>query len=107
MCDHSTHQIRNPILLFFALAFIGIGSVLLATSVGIGVSTDSIVYIDSARHLADGQGYFTKIYCGVKAPVIKWPPHFRHCFPHSTFSALIPYLGQDGLMLYYSELTFC
>jgi len=68
----------NPkiLLILFTLAFIGIVSMLFATSLGIGISTDSIVYIDSARLLASGHGYVTKVYCGIEQPVIKWPPLF-------------------------------
>jgi len=88
---------RKTILAIPVLAVIGMGSVLLATSVGMGVSSDSIVYVDSARHLADGEGYFTKADCGVKAPVIKWPPLFPMILSTFDILGIDPLLGARWL----------
>jgi hypothetical protein len=84
-------------VIFFVLALIGIASILVATSAAVGVSSDSIVYVDSARHLAYGQGYFTRVDCGVKAPVVKWPPLFPMIL--STFHILDidPLQGARGI----------
>ncbi|MGH7808617.1 MAG: hypothetical protein ACRENT_11050, partial [Thermodesulfobacteriota bacterium] len=76
MGNYIPHVSRKAMLAILVLAVIGMGSVLLATSVGIGVSPDSIVYVDSARHLAAGEGYVTRAICGIKTPVTKWPPLF-------------------------------
>ncbi len=55
------------------LSVVGIGLVLLSTSrYGVGISSDSVAYISTARSLLSGNGYF--LYDG--SPFIGWPPLF-------------------------------
>jgi 4-amino-4-deoxy-L-arabinose transferase-like glycosyltransferase len=49
--------------------------VLVATTLGIGVTSDATVYLDAARHLARGDGFVATESCtGGTAPITHWPP---------------------------------
>jgi len=46
-----------------------------ATRYGIGVTPDGMIYLDAARHLANGEGYVWTSFCtGQTAPLVHWPP---------------------------------
>jgi hypothetical protein len=67
-------QVGGPILLLLlGLAVLGALAVLFVTRNGIGLSTDSVVYIDGARSLARGDGFISG-FNGHVAPITHWPP---------------------------------
>ncbi len=64
----------SPIaLMLLGLTILGALAVLIVTRNGIGLSTDSVVYIDAARRLAQGDG-FTSGFNGHVGPITHWPP---------------------------------
>jgi hypothetical protein len=70
-------------------ALLGMASMLYATSRGIGISPDSVVYVDSARHLLNGRGFVATSFCGgSEAPVTVWPP---------LLPLLLSILGRSGI----------
>ena len=69
------------------LAVLGALVVLCATRAGIGLSTDSVAYIDGARRLARGDG-FTGSFTGQVGPITHWPP---------LYPALLAGLGLLGI----------
>lgn len=78
-------------LVLLVPAVLGALVVLLATRHGIGLSTDSVAYIDGARNLARGDG-FTGSYTGHVAPITHWPPLY------AALLAGIALLGIDPLV---------
>jgi hypothetical protein len=49
------------LIIIFLLGFLGILSLLYATKWGIGISPDSVTYLDAARNLLEGHGFSYKI----------------------------------------------
>jgi len=62
------------LLIFVALS--GIFSVLYATSLGIGLSEDSLIYLDSAESFLEGQGLSYELETGQRNPLIIFPPGY-------------------------------
>lgn len=60
-------------LVLLGLAILGALAVLLVTRHGIGLSTDSVAYVDGARSMARGDG-FTSGFSGRIGPITHWPP---------------------------------
>jgi len=74
--------------------------ILVATRLGVGVSPDSIYYLDGARHLLRGQGFSTGITCtGEPLPILHWPPFF------SFLRAVSGWFGAELLLGARSELN--
>ncbi len=46
------------------------------TQPGIGVSGDSVHYLEGARHIAAGEGYVREIKIGDPVPITGWPPTY-------------------------------
>ena len=57
-----------------ALALLGMVSSLYATRRGVGLTSDSVYYLGTARSLLDGRGFVTQ--SPVPRPVTDWPPLF-------------------------------
>jgi hypothetical protein len=55
------------------LAALGMLEILLATRTGVGISPDSVSYIDGARSLLRGAG-FSERFSGTPVPITHWPP---------------------------------
>jgi len=70
------------------LALAGCGTLLLATSKGIGISPDSTIYVDAARSLLDGRGLTMFSNTGERVPMTLYPP---------LFPALLAGLGVAGV----------
>ena len=79
----------------FILAFIGMGSLLLATRQGIGISPDSIVYIGAARNLADGAGLTVPFggEPGVVNPMVSRAPFYAILIAGSGLAGIDPLAG--------------
>lgn len=88
----TTRRRPDPTILpvLSGLAVLGVLAVLLATRSGIGLSPDSVAYIDGARRLARGDG-FTSGFTGHIDPITHWPPLYP------TVLAGIALLGIDPL----------
>lgn len=72
-----------------SLAILGCIILLLSTGQGIGLSPDSVVYIDASRGLLNGHGFRVPSDTGEWTPVVYYPPLF------STLLAGIGLLGTD------------
>ena len=59
-----------------ALGILGVGTLLWTTRGGIGISPDSVVYIDAAESLLSGQGYVEHKASGERLPLIHFPPGY-------------------------------
>src|SRR6266567_7464968 len=59
-----------------ALGILGVGTLLWTTRGGIGISPDSLVYIDAAESLLSGQGYVEHKASGERLPLIHFPPGY-------------------------------
>ncbi|MBX3460532.1 MAG: glycosyltransferase family 39 protein [Planctomycetes bacterium] len=71
---------KSPALPRFAIIAAGVFGALLVmlavTPFGPGGTPDSSVYVDAARHLAAGEGYYASGMHGESEPVTHWPPLF-------------------------------
>ncbi len=79
----------------FILAFIGMGSLLLATRQGIGISPDSLVYIGAARNLADGAGLTIPFggEPGMVNPMVSRAPFYAILIAGSSLAGVDPLAG--------------
>jgi len=59
-----------------ALGILGVAALLWITRGGIGISPDSVVYIDAAESLLSGQGYVEHKASGERLPLIHFPPGY-------------------------------
>lgn len=67
--------VRNkPAWAIVAMAALGIAAVVFATTWGIGLSPDSVVYISAARNLHEGYGLSVFTNSCARAPLIHFPP---------------------------------
>jgi len=80
-------QLSVSILSVISIA--GIAGILFATARGVGVSKDSVYYLDAARNIMNGQGY-TNALKGEYTPITHWPP---------LFPLLLSLLGRLGIDL--------
>ncbi|MBK8208211.1 MAG: hypothetical protein IPK87_15650 [Planctomycetes bacterium] len=65
--------------LLLSALFVGLAIVLILYATaqwGPGLTTDSVRYMDSAAHIAAGDGLVTGVPDGVKRPLTEWPPGF-------------------------------
>ncbi|HID53936.1 MAG TPA: hypothetical protein EYP41_18100 [Anaerolineae bacterium] len=79
----------------FILAFTGMGSLLLATRQGIGISPDSVVYIGAARNLADGAGLTVPFggAPGAANPMVSRAPFYAILIAGSGLAGIDPLAG--------------
>ncbi|HSG82642.1 MAG TPA: glycosyltransferase family 39 protein [Gemmatimonadota bacterium] len=70
---HTQHTYR---LLTVCAAIIGFAVILYTTAPGIGVSPDSVTYLEAARSLLDGRGLATTSWAGVLEPMTVYPPMY-------------------------------
>jgi len=65
---------RTYVLILLLLCGFAVGSLVWSTTQGAGLSHDSAVYIDTARHLARGHGWMTSLPRGGLQPLVRFPP---------------------------------
>ncbi len=75
-------------LTFPVVAILGFVLVLVGTPHGIGVTHDSVYYIDGARNIVCGNGYMTDGLHGTPEPITHWPP---------LLSLVLALLGLSGI----------
>jgi hypothetical protein len=63
-----------------------------ATRSGVGLSTDSVAYVDGARHLARGDG-FVAGYAGDVGPITHWPPLYPALLAGAALLGVDPLAG--------------
>lgn len=73
----------------FVLSIAGIAGTLFATARGIGISGDSVVYLDAARNIMKGLGFVNAI-GGEYTPITHYPP---------LFPIILSFLGRLGIDL--------
>lgn len=81
---------RKTTLVLFLLAAIGVVVLLIATRFGIGISPDSVTYIDAARSLSHGNGLSALSAAGELRPLTHYPP---------LYSSLLALIGAGGAEL--------
>ena len=86
--------------IFFAL--LGMAGLLLATRLGIGLSTDSAVYIGAARNLESGRGLTVPFGREIGAPLTIAPPLFSAMLAMIGFFGLDPLTGARWLNIFLS-----
>ncbi|CAN5819658.1 hypothetical protein BH23GEM7_BH23GEM7_03580 [soil metagenome] len=91
-------EARLILLSLLGLAILGVLAILFATRNGIGLSTDSVVYIDSARRLVRGDG-FTGGFTGHVGPITHWPPLYPSALAALALLGLDPLVGARILAL--------
>ena len=79
---------HRGLLLIAALGVIGVLCALFMTKWGVGLSPDSLVYIEGARNLSRGQGYTDLAPDGDPKSIVHFPP---------LFSSLMAVLGVFGI----------
>ena len=81
---------RQITLVLFLFAAIGVVVLLVATRFGIGISPDSVTYIDAARNLSHGDGLSALSAAGELKPLSHYPP---------LYSSLLALIGAGGAEL--------
>lgn len=82
---------QYSILFLVVLAMVGVVILLFATTLGAGISPDSMVYIGAARNLLSGRGLSMSFGGDKAAPMTHYPPLFP------TLLAVIGIFGMDPL----------
>ena len=91
---------RLPILaILLFLAGIGMLSLLFATTPGVGVTPDSVVYFDLARNISDGRGFVATNCEGKETPTTRFPPLFPALLALFGKAGIAPVLGARWLNL--------
>jgi hypothetical protein len=84
-------------VLLAGLALASFAAALYATRWGANITVDSVIYIDSARHLMQGQGLTLTLPGGGQAPMTRFPPLFPVVLAGLGFLGLDPADGARWL----------
>ncbi len=97
--QHSSTILRVTVgwLSLLALPVLGFFFVLLLTPHGIGVSPDSVTYIEGARNLLRGFGYVSSLPHGQVKPITDWPPLFSSSLALIGLSGVDPWIAARWL----------
>lgn len=102
---HERRVVTTYVLM--GMALVGMAVVVYATDRGIGVSPDSVTYLDAARHLFE-RGYVVESWCGGNEfPVIKFPPFYPMLLAVIEKAGIDPLVGARWLNVVLFGANIC